>query len=158
MSVFTFHQLICISVTYSNLFLNFIDWFFLRGREGQRDRQTDRHQFVVPLDYAFIRSFLYVPWLAMEPTTLAYRDNALNNWATWQGPEYLMSACAALAGVAQWFQCGPANQRVTSSIPSQGTCPGCRPCPQWGAWEATTHWCFSPSLSPSLLLSLKMNK
>ena len=27
-----------------------------------------------------------------------------------------------------------------------------------GMWEATTHWCFSPSLSPSLLLCLKINK
>ena len=26
------------------------------------------------------------------------------------------------------------------------------------AWEATTHWCFFPSLSPSLPLSLKINK
>ena len=25
--------------------------------------------------------------------------------------------------------------------------------PVWGMWEATTHWCFSPSLSPSLPLS-----
>ena len=36
----------------------------------------------------------------------------------------------ALAGVAQWIECLPANQRVTSSIPSQGTCLGCRPGPQ----------------------------
>ena len=27
--------------------------------------------------------------------------------------------------------------------------------PVGGAWEATTHWCFSPSLCPSLLLCLK---
>ena len=27
-----------------------------------------------------------------------------------------------------------------------------------GAWEATTHWCFSPCLSPSLPLSLRINK
>ena len=30
--------------------------------------------------------------------------------------------------------------------------------PVGGMWEATTHWCFSPSLSPSLPLSLKINK
>ena len=30
--------------------------------------------------------------------------------------------------------------------------------PVGGTWEAMTHWCFSPSLSPSLLLSLKINK
>ena len=28
----------------------------------------------------------------------------------------------AVAGVAPWIECQPANQRVTGSIPSQGTC------------------------------------
>ena len=28
----------------------------------------------------------------------------------------------ALAGVAQWIECQPVNQMVTSLIPSQGTC------------------------------------
>ena len=36
----------------------------------------------------------------------------------------------ALAGVAQWTECQPPNQRVASSIPSQGTCLGCGPGPQ----------------------------
>ena len=36
----------------------------------------------------------------------------------------------ALASVAQWIEHPPANQRVTGSIPSQGTCLGCRPGPQ----------------------------
>ena len=36
----------------------------------------------------------------------------------------------ALAGVAQWIEHQPVNQRVTSSIPSQGTCLGCGPGPQ----------------------------
>ena len=30
--------------------------------------------------------------------------------------------------------------------------------PVEGAWEATTHWCFSSSLFPSFPLSLKINK
>ena len=38
--------------------------------------------------------------------------------------------CAALAGVAQWVECWPANQTVTGSIPSEGICLGCRPSPQ----------------------------
>ena len=33
----------------------------------------------------------------------------------------------ALAAVAQWIERQPVNQRVTGSIPSQGTCLGCRP-------------------------------
>ena len=36
----------------------------------------------------------------------------------------------ALAGVAQWTEHRPANQRVTGSIPSQGTFLGCGPGPQ----------------------------
>ena len=35
-----------------------------------------------------------------------------------------------LAGVAQWTEHGPANQRVASSILSQGTCLGCGPGPR----------------------------
>ena len=36
----------------------------------------------------------------------------------------------ALAGVAQCIECRPVNQRVTGSIPSQGTCLGCWPGPR----------------------------
>ena len=35
-----------------------------------------------------------------------------------------------LAGVAQWIERWPANQSVAGSIPSQGTCLGCRSGPQ----------------------------
>ena len=45
----------------------------------------------------------------------------------------------ALAGVDQWIERQPANQRVTGSIPSQGTCLGCRPGPQWGTHERQPH-------------------
>ena len=67
----------------------------------------------------------------------------------------------SLAGVAQWIEHWPENQRVAGSIPSQGTCLGCGPGPQLGASEkqlidVTRR--FSPSLSPSLPLSLKINK
>ena len=41
----------------------------------------------------------------------------------------------ALAGVAQWTECWSANQRVASSIPSQGTCLGGRPGAQLGVCE-----------------------
>ena len=36
----------------------------------------------------------------------------------------------ALAAVAQWIEHQPVNQRVTGSIPSQGTCLACGPGPQ----------------------------
>ena len=65
----------------------------------------------------------------------------------------------ALAGVAQWIERRPANQSVAGLIPSQGTWLGCGArSPAGGVWEATTHWCFSPSLSPFFPFSLKINK
>ena len=48
------------------------------------------------------------------------------------------------------------KERVIGLIPSQGTCLGCRPGSLVWLQEATTHWCFSPSLSPSLPLCLKI--
>ena len=44
-----------------------------------------------------------------------------------------------MAGVAQWIECQPVNQIVAGSIPSQGTCRGCRPGPQLGALEKQPH-------------------
>ena len=46
---------------------------------------------------------------------------------------------AALADVAQWIERQPANQRVTGSIPCQGTCLGCGPGPQHGAHKRQPH-------------------
>ena len=42
----------------------------------------------------------------------------------------LITVLPALASVAQWIECQPENQRNASSIPSWGTCLGCRPGPQ----------------------------
>ena len=44
-----------------------------------------------------------------------------------------------LAGVAQWIEHWPMNQTVTSLIPSQGTCLGCGPGPQWGVHKRQPH-------------------
>ena len=67
---------------------------------------------------------------------------------------HLRSIHMALASVAQWIECYPANQRVTSLIPNQGTCLGCRPGPQWGVYEKQPHI----DVSLSLPLCLKINK
>ena len=45
----------------------------------------------------------------------------------------------ALAGVVQWIDCWPANQKVAGLIPSQGTCLGCRPGLQWGVLKGQPH-------------------
>ena len=41
----------------------------------------------------------------------------------------LIRKVEALAVVAQWIELWPVNQKVTGSIPSQGTSQGCRPGP-----------------------------
>ena len=66
--------------------------------------------------------------------------------------------CVALAGVAlDWvLTCEPNG---LCSFPSQGTCLGCVQGPQWRACERQPHIdVFSPSLSPSFPLSLKISK
>ena len=70
---------------------------------------------------------------------------------------YVRSVSSALAGVPQWIEGWPVNRRVVSLIPSQGTCLGCGPGPQQLIHVSLTHGCFSPSLSPPLPLSLKIN-
>ena len=40
-----------------------------------------------------------------------------------------------LAGVAQWVECQPANQKVANLIPGHGRCLSCGPGPQLGACE-----------------------
>ena len=40
---------------------------------------------------------------------------------------YLNLNITALAGVAQWIEHQPVNQRAACSIPSQGTCLDCGP-------------------------------
>ena len=62
----------------------------------------------------------------------------------------------ASTGVAQWIECWPVNQRVTSSIPNQGTSLGCGPSPQWGAHERQEH--IDASLPLSLPFPLSKNK
>ena len=54
-----------------------------------------------------------------------------------------------LAGVAQWIERGPVNQRVASLIPSQGTCLGCGPGPQMGVCGRQPHIDVSLPLCPS---------
>ena len=64
------------------------------------------------------------------------------------------SASFALAGVTQWIECRPVNQRVSGSIPSQGTCLGCGL--RGNPLMFLSH--IDVSLPFSLPLSLKINK
>ena len=60
-------------------------------------------------------------------------------------------------GSVDWVPaCEPKGHRFDSQ---SGHMPGLQArSPIGGVQEATTHWCFSPSLSPSLLLCLKIIK
>ena len=49
-----------------------------------------------------------------------------------QSPVQTRDLNPALAGVAQWIECRPADRGVAGLIPSQGTCLGCGPGPQLG--------------------------
>ena len=64
----------------------------------------------------------------------------------------------ALAGGTQWIDRGPVSQRVTGSIPSQGTRLGYRTGPQWGVCKSQPHVVVAFLLFPSLLLCLKIDK
>ena len=67
----------------------------------------------------------------------------------------LKTSIFTLAGIAQWIEHQPVNQRVTGLILSQGTYLGCRPCPQWGVHERQPHIDVSLPLSPSFSLKIK---
>ena len=60
------------------------------------------------------------------------------------------------AGVAQWTEGQPANQRVAGSIPSQGTCWVVGQAPAWGCGRGNRSMFLS--LSPFFPLSLKISK
>ena len=71
------------------------------------------------------------------------------------GNVFLNLSAWALAGVALWIEHWPANQRVTSLIPSHGTCLGCRSGPQLEVCEGKAHTdVYLPLSFPSLPLEI----
>ena len=77
---------------------------------------------------------------------------------TGKGGEQRTKQIWGLAVMAQWIECWPMNQGVAGSIPSQDTCLGCGPGPQWGVRGRQPHIDVSLLLTPSFPLSLKTNK
>ena len=68
-------------------------------------------------------------------------------------------ALLALAGVAQWIECWPANQGVMGLMPTQDTCLGCWPHPQLRVHSRQPHIDVSlPLFLSPIPLSLKMNR
>ena len=83
--VFKFYKYLALT-DYATGAPTFLNFNLLMFRERGKGRESERHQLVVPLIYAFIGCFLYVPWPGIEPATLAYQDDALTDWATQPGP------------------------------------------------------------------------
>ena len=61
-------------------------------------------------------------------------------------------------GVTQWVECLPANRKVRGRIPSQGTCLGCRPGPQWGGVRRNQSMYLSQNFTLSLSLLSPLSK
>ena len=126
--------------------------FRQRGREGERERNIN---VWLPLMcpqlgtwptiqvYALTGNWTSDPLvhrLALNP--LSHTSQGPQEFLKHAVPDYLVRGTdlfslrwsnkkmTALAGVAQWIECQPVKQRVTRSIPSQGTCLGWGPGPQ----------------------------
>ena len=69
-----------------------------------------------------------------------------------------MKNIRVLAGVAQWIEHGPANQKVTGSTASQGTGLGCGPGPRLGVHERQPHTDVSLPVFLPVFPSLNINK
>ena len=127
-------------------------WFPL-GTDKKKNHFTDQH--TVPLSFACIGIYQTVC-----PTILPqFHPFITSNSSFCQN-----IITVALASVAQWVVHHSKNLKVTGWIPSQDTCLGCRPGPWLEVCErqpiniSLSHQCFSPSLSLSLSLPLKINK
>ena len=67
-------------------------------------------------------------WLRPKARVWSLSLLSLSSISIWS----IKKSFGALAGVAQWIECQPVNQSITGSIPSQSTCLGCGPGPQYG--------------------------
>ena len=61
----------------------------------------------------------------------------VKSWNYFYFLSYVLKINLALAAVAQWIECWPTNQRVASSMPSQGNAWGAGQVPSRGMPEAT---------------------
>ena len=96
---------------------------------------------------AFRRLALWAPLPRVSPKRIGPLPLLSQKYVSW-----------APAAVAQWIELGlwTKDRRFD---PQAGHMPGLQAGSPVGAtWEATTHRCFCPSISPSLPLSLKINK
>ena len=112
------------------------DWIQYKTKFSGSLRSLSSKAYTVSVIQSTINSIIFE---SLESNDLALRSRTI------QDKPLSIKRQWALAGVAQWTECRPVNQRVTTSIPSEGTCLDCgvRSLVR-GTWEATSHWCFSP--------------
>ena len=75
----------------------------------------------------------------MSSTSWNLPSNGKADIAQVYASEIIIKDDVALAGVAQWTEYRPMNQRVTGLIPNQSTCLGCGPGPQWWVCKRQPH-------------------
>ena len=161
------------------IFLKIIYLFIYLFREGKggRSRGGEKYQCVVASHVAptgdLAQQPRHVPWLGIEPATLWFLAHAQSAELCQPGQAFFFKASPSdmeyysafkkkkreeirpgWCGSVDWARA--ANLRVTGSIPSQGTCLGCRPHPQWGPHERQPH--IDISLSFSFPSPLSKNK
>ena len=110
-------------------------------------------EFLLSVTWSFWISYSTIIGSRPPPVSSVLTPPLPNNLGSGYIPLLKVSR-TSLAGVAQWIECPLAHQRVAGPIPSLGHTPGLWVrSPVGGAQEKTTHWCFSPSISPSLPFS-----
>ena len=152
-------------------------WLLPRGNEGEKEPECTSGKYVtvaralVCIFYSMMNFWRrYNSWqlsvLFTGDHCQCHRTVAVVTtiaWACWPtvdldavgNSEFSLSKrrISDLAGVAQWIECLPANQRFISLIPSQGIYLGCRPGPQLGHMRGN-HTLMLLSLSFSFLSRL----
>ena len=145
-----------VSIQQCSLLIDFSNYLYFNNRTGKSHHigsvfirytsQSKKYQFYFILNKSFCES----KWVKIILIFLKKQEVLfLKTWSyagmkqVRQKNEYsvicIKKSQCALAGVAQRTERRPANQRFVGSISSQGTCLGCRPGPQWGAWERQPH-------------------
>ena len=115
-------------------------------------RITTNRTALPPLQPCYTLCCFTLNWTQLSTTSVVgpWSSNLRDNTGVLRG--VVKSGHMALAAVAQWTECRCFGSRY-------GHMPGLRARSLvGGTWEEDTHWCFFPSLSPSLPLSLKIKK
>ena len=134
-----------------------------RERERETERPIDvreKHCSVATRtcpDWYLIHNLRYVLWRDWTRSLMVYRTTfppteppGLDSYIG-----IFKSSSNALIGATEWVGHCPGKGKVEGSNPSQGTCLGCRPGPQWGCVRGILPLFYPPFPSS---LKKKINK